>query len=67
TYIKLLEAVDVSLSDKAADDNSSEISDKIKNKLKENQVYYIKTSADKYLIKEKLEESGITSFILADK
>ena len=67
TDIKLLEAVDVSLSDKAADDDSDEISEKIKNNLKENQVYYIKTSADKYLIKEKLEESGITSFILADK
>ena len=67
TDIKLMEAVAVSLSDKAADDDSDEISEKIKNNLNENQVYYIKTSADKYLIKEKLEESGITSFILADK
>ncbi|MDE6111495.1 MAG: putative glycoside hydrolase, partial [Eubacterium sp.] len=61
TDIKLLEAVDVSLSDKAADDDSDEISEKIKNNPRENQVYYIKTSADKYLIKEKLEESGITN------
>lgn len=67
TDIKLFEAVDISLSDKAADDNSDEISEKIKNNLNENQVYYIKTSADKYLIKEKLEESGISNFILADK
>lgn len=65
--IKLLEAVHISLSEKAADDNSDEISEKIKNNLNDNQVYYIKTSADKYLIKEKLEESGIVNFILADK
>lgn len=67
TDIRLLEAVDVSLSEKAADDDSSEVSEKTNRKLNENQVYYIKTSADKYLIKEKLEESGIGSFILADK
>lgn len=66
TDIKLLDAVNVSLSDKAADDGSNEISEKIKGSLRENQVYYIKTSADKYLIKEKLEESGISNFILAD-
>lgn len=65
--IKLLEAVNISLSEKAADESSNEISEKMKNNLNENQVYYIKTSADKYLIKEKLEESGIVSFILADK
>ncbi|MDE5669939.1 MAG: hypothetical protein K2I14_00520, partial [Eubacterium sp.] len=65
--IKLLEAVHISLSEKAADDNSDEISEKMKNNLNENQVYYIKTSADKYLIKEKLEGSGIVNFILADK
>ncbi|MDE6723598.1 MAG: putative glycoside hydrolase [Eubacterium sp.] len=66
TDIKLLEAVSVSLSDKAADEKNNEISEKIKNNVNENQVYYIKTSADKYLIKEKLEESGISSYILAD-
>ncbi|MBD5083175.1 MAG: hypothetical protein HDT34_03290 [Clostridiales bacterium] len=66
TDIKFLEAVSVSLSDKAADEKNNEISEKMKTNLKENQVYYIKTSADKYLIKEKLEESGISSFILAD-
>ncbi|MDE6412276.1 MAG: putative glycoside hydrolase, partial [Eubacterium sp.] len=65
--IKLLEAVDVSLSKKAADENSKELSEKIKKTLKENQMYYIRTSADKNVIKEKLEESGITDFILADK
>ncbi|MDE6658619.1 MAG: putative glycoside hydrolase [Eubacterium sp.] len=66
TDIKLLEAVDVSLTKKATDKNSTEISEKLKKKLKENQMYYIKTSADKNATKEKLEESGITDFILAD-
>lgn len=66
TDIKLLEAVNISLSKTAADEDSNEVSEKIKNNLKDNQVYFIKTSADKYLIKEKLEDSGIQSFILAN-
>lgn len=67
TGLKFVEAVHVQLGEKSAEEKNDEISKKIKNDLTVNQVYFITTSADKYLIKEKLEESGIVSFILADK
>lgn len=67
TNLKFVEAVEADLSEDAADKNNDEISEKISNKLTGSQVYFITTAADKYLIKEKLEESGISSFILADK
>lgn len=67
TDIKLIEAVDITLSEEASDKDSNEIQEKIKNDLSDGGVYFITipASADKYLIKEKLEESGISSFILA--
>ena len=64
TDIKLLEGVEVSLSKTAADENSSEIADKIKNNLSENQIYVIKTAADKALTKERLDSIGVRSYIL---
>lgn len=66
TDMKLVEAVGVSLGKDAAEKDSNEVSEKITNDLSSGQVYYITTSADKYMIKEKLEESGISSYILAD-
>ena len=59
TDIKLLEAVEISVDEKNVDEISNDLGD--------SQAYYITTSADKALIKEKLEESGISSYILAEQ
>lgn len=74
TGIKLLEAVNVSLSEEAVqnneDDNNedteNEITRKMESSLDNNKVYFITTNADKAEIKENLEGSGIPSYILAE-
>lgn len=77
TDIKLLKAVNVSLNQdaKAADGEDSdeepsalenEISQKLSSEQDSNEIYYITAAADKTAVKEKLEESGIQSYILAD-
>lgn len=72
TDIKLLEAVNVTLSENAAESNDenenreSEIQKKLSTDLESNKVYFITTPADKALMNEKLEESGISNYILAD-
>ncbi|MCH5317388.1 MAG: hypothetical protein J1E05_05375 [Eubacterium sp.] len=63
TDIKLLEAVDISIDE----DDLNNISEIISNDLNDSQTYYITTSADKALTKEKLEESGISSYILVEQ
>lgn len=63
TDIKLIEAVEIAL-DEEDIENVAEI---ISNDLNDSQTYYIITSADKTLTKEKLEESGISSYILAEQ
>ena len=67
TDIKFIHAVDVQLSEDAAKEKNNEISEKISDDLNDDSVYFITAAADKYLIKEKLEEGGILSFILADR
>jgi len=71
TDIKLLESVNVTLSaDYSEEDNTEEQESEIQRKLGTdiglNKVYFITTSADKAMINEKLEESGISNYILAD-
>lgn len=61
--IKLIEAIDVSLDEDDLDD----ISDKFSEELSGSQVYFVTSSADKAKTKEKLEEGGISSYILADQ
>ena len=63
TDIKLIEAVDTELDEKDIED----IEAKISNGLNDSQAYYITTSADRALTKEKVEESGISSYILAEQ
>lgn len=75
TDIKLLEAQNVSLSnytqdneeeDEGTDSLADEISQKLSSEQEADKVYFITTQTDKSAVKEKLEESGIKSYILAD-
>lgn len=73
TDIKLLEAVNVNLSrdsvqnnDNEFENQSSEIQRKLGEDIGADKVYFVKSLADRALIKEKLEESGISNYILAD-
>lgn len=77
TDIKLLEAVNVSLNSSAEDTDGestqennnaleSEISQKLTAEQDSNKIYFISVSAEKAAVKEKLEEGGIHSYILAD-
>lgn len=66
TDIKLLKAVDVELSESAADENSTEIADKVSDNFGGNGIYHITVNGDRALIKQKLEESGISCYILAE-
>ena len=61
TDIKLIEAVDIKLDEEDIENIEATVS----NDLNDSQAYYITTSADRALTKEKLEESGISSYILA--
>lgn len=61
--IKLIEAVEVDLDEDDLDD----ISETFSEELSGSQVYFITSSADKAITKEKLEEGGISSYILADQ
>ncbi len=63
TDIKLLEAVEISLDGEDAES----LSEIIPEYEEENTVYYIVSSADESDIKEKLEDGGISSYILAEK
>lgn len=63
TDIKLIEAVDIRLDEEDIENIAAIIS----NELNDSQAYYIITSADRALTKEKLEESGISSYILAEQ
>ena len=63
TDIKLIEAVGITLDEEDLDN----IADIISNELNDSQTYYVITSADKTSTKEKLEESGILSYILAEQ
>ena len=63
TDIKLIEALDIKLDEKDIENIEAIIS----NDLNDSQAYYITTSADRVLTKEKLEESGISSYILAEQ
>ncbi len=66
TDIKLLKAVDVELSESAAEENSTEIEDKLSDDLGGDGIYRITVKGDMAPIKEKLEESGISCYILAE-
>lgn len=48
------------------DEKDDEISEKLSSDLGNNKIYFVKTSAEKDVIKQKLEEHGIISFILSD-
>lgn len=63
TDIKLIEAVDIKLDEEGIENIAAIIS----NDLNDSQAYYITTSAGRALTKEKLEESGISSYILAEQ
>ncbi len=47
-------------------EQDNEISKKLDNSIGNNQIYFVKTSADRESIKQKLEEHGVISFILSD-
>lgn len=66
--IKLLSAIPVRLSSSALDDDSDEITQKLGNELDGNHIYYITMAedTDKDSVIEKLEDSGISNYILAD-
>ncbi len=64
--IKLLRAVNVRLGENAVLDDSTEIADKLSDDLGDDGIYFISASGDRALIKEKLEESGVSRYILAD-
>lgn len=48
------------------DEKDDEISEKLSSNLDNNKIYFVKTSAEKDVIKQKLEEHGIINFILSD-
>lgn len=67
TDIKFLKPVYASIDSPAdSEDIDGEIAEKIDNSLKNDQIYYITTQSDKELIKQKLEEQGTFSYILAN-
>lgn len=47
-------------------EQDDEISKKLDNSIGNNNIYFVKTSADREVIKQKLEEHGIISFILSE-
>ncbi len=51
---------------KKPDKKDDEISQKLSSNLNNNQIYFVKTSAEKNVIKQKVEEHGISNFILSD-
>lgn len=52
--------------DNKTNEKSDEISEKLSSSLDNSKIYFVKTSAEKDVIKQKLEEHGIISFILSD-
>lgn len=68
TGIKLLKSSSVSISKELAESESDESNESITAKFDaedKDTVYFVNSSADKEILKEKLEECGITNYILA--